>query len=486
MKKIAIVGVGYWGKNLVRNFHQLGRLDMVCDSDTEILKKICNDYSNVTVTSDLETVIDSADAVIIATPAATHYELTKKALEAGKDVFVEKPLALTVREGEELVGLAEEKNVILMVGHLLEYHPAVAKLKDLINQGILGKIYYIYSNRLNLGKIRQEENILWSFAPHDISVILRFLEDMPREVYCNGNSYLTQGIPDVTVSNLIFPNGVQAHIFVNWLNPFKEQKLVVMGSKQMAVFDDTINQKLTLYPHQINWTKGSLPVANKKEGQSVEIDKSEPLKIEVQHFLECIDQLKKPLTDGWSALNVLRVLEACQMSLEKAERVSFSTKEHLIAPTAIIEQGSEIGRGTKIWHFSHIMEGAQIGKNCTIGKYVSIESDVVIGNGVKIQNDVSIFSGVTLHDSVFIGPGVKFTNVKRPRSEFPVKKYKETLVKRSVTIGANATILSGITIGEYAFVGAGSVVTKDIPPYTLVTGNPAKIVSKVNERGERE
>jgi len=479
MKKIAVIGGGYWGKNLIRNFRQLGRLNLVCDVSENVLAQ----YPDLNTTTDIKEAMKAVDGVVIATPAVTHYELVRKALELGKDVFVEKPLALTVREGEKLVDLAEEKNGILMVGHLLEYHPAVTKLKDLINQGVLGKIYYIYSNRLNLGKIRQEENILWSFAPHDISVILRFLEDMPKEVYCSGNSYLTQGIPDVTVSNLIFPNGVQAHIFVNWLNPFKEQKLVVMGSKQMAVFDDTITQKLTLYPHQINWTKGSLPVANKKDGQGIEIDESEPLKIEVQHFLECIDQSKKPLTDGWSALNVLRVLEACQMSLEKAKRVSLSVEEYFIAPTAIIEQGSEIGHGTKIWHFSHVMKSAKIGENCTIGKYVSIEPDVVIGNGVKIQNDVSIFSGVTIKDNVFIGPGVKFTNVKRPRSEFPVKEYEKTLVKKGVTIGANTTILCGVTIGEYSFIAAGAVVTKDVPSYTLVAGVPAKIVGNVNKKG---
>jgi len=481
MKKIAVIGGGYWGKNLIRNFYQLNRLNLVCDVSENVLAQ----YPNLETTINVEEAIKAVDSVVIATPAITHYKLVKAALELRKDVFVEKPLALTVKEGKKLVDLAEEKNVILMVGHLLEYHPAVIKIKDLIDQGILGKIYYIYSNRLNLGKIRQEENILWSFAPHDISVILRLLEDMPIEVYCSGNSYLTQGIPDVTVSNLTFPNGIRAHIFVNWLNPFKEQKLVVMGSEQMIVFDDTITQKLTLYPHQINWTKKSLPVANKKDGQGVEIDESEPLKIEVQHFLESIDQSKKPLTDGRSALNVLRVLEACHVSLEGAKRVSLTIEDYFITPTTIIEQESKIGRGTKIWHFSHIMKSAKIGEDCTIGKYVSIEPDVVIGDRVKIQNNVSIFSGVIIKDDVFIGPGVKFTNVKRPRAEFPTREYKNTLVDHGVTIGAGSVIVCGIFIGEYAFIGAGSVVTKNVPPYALIVGNPAKVIGRVNKKGER-
>ena len=488
MKKIAVIGAGYWGKNLVRNFYQFGRLSAICDTKEEVLKELHRKYSEVNLTLSFGEAMKKVDAIAIATPAPTHYSLTKIALELGKDMFVEKPLALTVKEGEELVNLAEKKSLVLMVGHLLEYHPAVVKLKELIASRKLGKIYYIYSHRLNFGKIRRGENILWSFAPHDIAVILRLLGEMPIEVSSAGESYITPGVPDVTVSNLAFPNGVQAHVFVSWLNPFKEQKLVIMASRNMVVFDDTGADKLVVYPHQIDWKKGYLPTANKREGKRIKIEDTEPLKIECEHFLKCINTGEKPLTDGQSALNVLKVLGACQKSLKEGRKISLtkSLKKYFAAPTAIIEEGSEIGEGTKIWHYSHVMKGAKIGENCKIGKYVSIEPGGVLGNNVKIQDGVSVYSGVTLENDVFVGPKVVFTNVKKPRSEFPVGKdnYKETTVKKGASIGANSTIVCGVTIGEYAFVAAGAVITKDVPSHALVMGVPAKIVGKVNKKGE--
>ncbi len=473
MKRIAVIGAGYWGKNLVRNFYQLGRLDVVSDSDEEVLTKTSQQYPDVKVMDNTGRAIKDVDAVVVVTPAATHYELVRKALGLGKDVFVEKPLALTLEQGEELVELAKVRDRILMVGHLLEYHPAVRKLKEFIGSRELGEVYYIYSNRLNLGKVRKEENILWSFAPHDISVILRLMNRMPQRVSSEGDQ-------NTTLSYLFFSGGVKAHIFVSWLNPFKEQKLVIMGSKKMAVFDDTLTKgKLVLYSHQVDL---SVPLVNKSSGEIVELDDTEPLRIECEHFLECIDEERRPLTDGQGALRVLKVIKDCQESLDDKKHRYCG---YFTAPTVIIESGVEIGSGTKIWHFSHVMEGARIGENCKIGKYVSIEPDTVIGNGVKIQNNVSIFSGVTLEDNVFVGPGVKFTNVKRPRSEFSAESYEDTLIGQGVTIGAGSVILCGISIGEYAFIGAGSVVTKDIPPYALVVGNPAEVVGKVDKKGEQ-
>lgn len=316
-KRIAVIGAGYWGKNLVRNFSQLGRLDVICDTSKDVL----NQYPDIETTNNIERAMRIVDSVVIATPAVSHYQLVKKALILNKDVFVEKPLALTFNEGRELLKLAESKMKILMVGHLLEYHPAIKKLKRMIDGGELGQIYYIYSNRLNLGKIRQEENILWSFAPHDISVILRLLDGKTlKNVHCSGGSYINDGIPDVTVSSLSFSDNVQAHIFVSWLNPFKEQKLVVMGSKKMAVFDDTLPEKLIVYPHRINCNPLT---ADKKQGCVIEIDKTEPLKLECLHYIDCIDGYQRPLTDGQSALKVLRVLEACQMSLEQEKKTIF-------------------------------------------------------------------------------------------------------------------------------------------------------------------
>src|SRR5207247_4063053 len=217
--RVAVVGVGYWGKNLVRNFHELGALSALCDAQPSVEASYTQQYPGVRFFRDYGAVLSdpSIDAIALATPAATHYEMAKAAIEAGKDVFVEKPLAIDVKQGEDLVELAKSRRRILMVGHILRYHPAVLKLRELIQDGALGQINYLYSNRLNIGKIRTEENILWSFAPHDISVILSLLNEMPNRVFCQGGAYLNRQIFDVTLSQFDFPSGVQAHIFVSWL-----------------------------------------------------------------------------------------------------------------------------------------------------------------------------------------------------------------------------------------------------------------------------
>src|SRR5262249_39041015 len=212
--------------------------------------------------------------VALATPAVSHFEMARQALEAGKDVLVEKPLAIDVRQGQELVHLAEDRGRVLMVGHILRYHPAILKLQQLIREGSLGKINYLYSNRLNIGKIRTEENILWSFAPHDISVILSLLNEMPNRVSCQGSAYLNRDVADVTLSHFDFPSGVQAHIFVSWLHPVKEQRLVVVGADKMAVFDDTAEDKLVLYPHKVEW-KNRLPTAVKAKAEAVVLEDRE-------------------------------------------------------------------------------------------------------------------------------------------------------------------------------------------------------------------
>jgi len=262
---IAVIGTGYWGKNLVRNFSALGVLQVIVDTNSEILDRMAQDYPDAKVIGSYSDVLNNPAiaGLAIATPAETHGALVREALFAGKDVFVEKPLCLSETEGQELVRLAEERNKILMVGHLLWYHPVVLKLKELVDKGELGRIQYIYSNRLNLGKLRREENVLWSFAPHDVSVILGLTGEMPETIQAQGGNYLHQKIADTTVTLLNFPSGIKAHIFVSWLHPFKEQKLVV-GDKQMAVFDDTApwEDKLLLYPHSIDW-QDNIPIAHK-------------------------------------------------------------------------------------------------------------------------------------------------------------------------------------------------------------------------------
>lgn len=478
-KKIGVIGAGYWGKNLVRNFHELGVLHTVCDRNRALLSEFRKTYQDIFTEESLKKVLDNdaIQAVAIASPAETHYSFVRQALEAGKDVFVEKPLALTVKEGEDLVALARDTNRVLMVGHILQYHPAVAKLKELVSSGELGKVQYIYSNRLNIGKLRTEENILWSFAPHDISVILMILGEVPVAVSSIGGDYLNRGIYDTTLTTLEFRNGVKGHIFVSWLHPFKEQKLVVVGSKGMAVFDDVSSEKLFLYPHKIKWQEGKIPVAQKADFRVVPVDAGEPLKLELSHFIECVKDRTIPRTDGEEGLRVLKILESAETGIVKgASRGRKKESEgYYVHESSYVDDNVAVGEGTSIWHFSHIMKGSRIGRQCRIGQNVTIGPNVSVGNNVKIQNNVSVYEGITVEDNVFCGPSMVFTNVFNPRSEIPrMKELRKTLVKRGTTIGANATIICGNTLGKYAFIGAGAVVTKDVPDYAIVAGNPAK------------
>lgn len=478
-KFVGIAGLGYWGKNILRNLYELGVLHTACDTDLGALSEHKKKFPDVSYISSFDEILDNPKikAIAISTPAVTHYELAKKALMAGKDVFVEKPISLTVKEGEELVKIAERENRILMVGHILQYHPAVIKLKELISLGELGKIQYVYSNRLNIGKLRTEENILWSFAPHDISVILMLLEDEPIKVSSFGGDYLSKGIYDTTMTTLEFKNSVKGHIFVSWLHPYKEQKLIVVGSKAMAVFDDVSKEKLFLYPHKIEWKEGKIPVAQKADYQVIPIDKGEPLKEELKHFVECVLERKRPKTDGLEGLRVLKILESAEKSLTLSpftSRLSPFTS-YFVHESSYVDESIEIGEGTKIWHFSHILKGSTIGKNCVIGQNVTVGPDVAIGDKCKVQNNVSIYKGVTLEDEVFCGPSCVFTNVYNPRAFIERKhEFKQTLVKQGVTIGANATIVCGVTLGRYAMIGAGAVVKKDVPDYGVVAGVPVK------------
>ncbi|MBW2100854.1 MAG: Gfo/Idh/MocA family oxidoreductase, partial [Deltaproteobacteria bacterium] len=322
---IAVVGSGYWGKNLVRNYHNLGALKVICDKNEMVLAQFKEQYPDVEMCLAFSELLSRKDiqGIVIATPAETHYTLAREALLSGKHVYVEKPLVLHEEEGRELIKTAETNNRVLMVGHLLQYHPVFVELKALADSGDLGRINYIYSNRLNLGKIRREENILWSFAPHDISMILSLAGEAPDSVFATGGNYLHKRIADVTTTHLEFPSGLKAHIFVSWLHPFKEQKLVVVGDKKMAVFDDTQpwEDKLLIYPHQINW-QNNIPVPEKADPERVDIPRDEPLKLECKHFLDCMAKGKHPLTDGREGLDVLNVLNAAQGSLDRPAKAS--------------------------------------------------------------------------------------------------------------------------------------------------------------------
>ncbi|PKN68028.1 MAG: oxidoreductase [Deltaproteobacteria bacterium HGW-Deltaproteobacteria-12] len=483
---IAVVGAGNWGKNLIRNFFELGALRAICDENHSTLASMKMTYPSCELISSFPDLLARRDipAIAIATPAETHLELARLALLAGKDVFVEKPLTLAEKDAGELIALAGKQKSILMVGHLLQYHPAFIKLKELAFCGDLGRINYIYSHRLNLGKIRREENILWSFAPHDISMILALAGEEPESVLATGGNYLHKKIADVTTTHLEFSSGLKAHIFVSWLHPFKDQKLVVVGDRKMAVFDDTLpwEEKLQSYPHYVTW-ENNIPVPTRGIPERVSLPYAEPLKLECEHFLSCLKSRKHPLTNGEEGLRVLKVLNAAERSLEEnGSRIrlnnhpsSGAEENYYIHPSAQIDENVDIGAGVKIWHFTHIIAGSKIGANCSIGQNAVIGPDVTVGRGCKIQNNVSLYKGVTLEDNVFCGPSAVFTNVINPRSEIKrMAEIKPTLVKKGATLGANCTIVCGHTIGSYAFVGAGAVVTADVPDFALVTGNPAR------------
>lgn len=509
--QVAVIGSGYWGKNLVRNYARLGALRMICDKNEILLSHFKEQYPDTDTCFAINEVLHREDiqGVIVATPAETHFTLVRESLLAGKHVFVEKPLVLSEQDAEEIIALAEKNRLVLMVGHLIQYHPGFIRLKELAAAGELGRINYIYSHRLNLGKIRREENILWSFAPHDISMILSLAGEEPESVMTVGGNYLHKKIADVTTTHLAFSSGLQAHIFVSWLHPVKEQKLVVVGDRKMAVFDDTLpwEDKLLLYAHAIHW-QNNVPIPTRGEAERVPIAQEEPLYRECEHFMECLKTGRTPTTDGREGLRVLKVLNASQQSMdtsgcivplqvagrypvakdlheEKAPADSapadtLAESPYFAHPSAVIDRRVSIGKGTKIWHFSHVLSDSQIGEDCNIGQNVVIGPGVTIGNNCKIQNNVSIYAGVTLEDGVFCGPSMVFTNVYNPRAE--IKKMNEarpTLVKRGATIGANATIVCGVTIGRYAFVGAGAVVTKDVADHELVVGNPAKQIGWV-------
>ena len=319
MPRIALVGCGYWGKNLCRNFCALDSLALVVDETETGRANALSIDPETNFSSRIEDALDdpAIHAIALATPAETHADMAIRAMQAGKDVFVEKPMALTAAEGETMKAVAEDSGRVLMVGHLLEFHPAIRKLRELIDAGELGKVNYVYSNRLNFGKVRTEENALWSFAPHDVAVILRLFGGHPSEVTACGGSYLTPALADVTVSCLRFADGRRAHVFVSWLHPFKEQRLVVVGDEKMAVFDDVASHedKLILYPNRVDF-EDRLPVLRKEDAQSVDFSQEEPLRLECEHFLNRVFDRQRPLTDAASGIAVLQVLEACQNSLE--------------------------------------------------------------------------------------------------------------------------------------------------------------------------
>ncbi len=318
---LAIIGCGNWGMNHVRTAYRLfgGKLKYCCDNFPVSEKKVKEVSDKIKFTNDINEILndESITAVIVSTPAETHFDIGKDLLLAGKNVMMEKPITLNSDEAKILNDIALEKDLILMVGHLLLFHPAILKIKEYLDEDRLGKLQYIYSNRLNLGTIRREENILWSFAPHDISIIQYFVGDVPSEVKATGAIFVQENIQDTTMTYLKFENNIHAHIYVSWLHPFKEQRLVVIGDKSMMVFEDTLKEnKLKLYEKGFDMVNG-FPVKRDSDFVNVEFDNTSPLELEQKHFEDCVVNHKAPLSDGRNAIEVLETLERAQTELVK-------------------------------------------------------------------------------------------------------------------------------------------------------------------------
>ena len=502
-RSICVVGAGRWGKNHIKTFHKLGFLAGIVEANADVRAEFREKYPEVkTFATVREAIKEDFDGFTVATPAETHFKIAEFIINHKKHILVEKPITLKASEARRLKELAEENNVNLMVGHLLLFHPAIRKIKKLIKKGKIGKLEYIYSNRLNLGTVRTEENILWSFAPHDISIFQYFIGSLPVEVISRGGAFLQPHIHDSSMTVLTYPGNIVGHIYVSWLHPFKEHRMVVIGSKGMFSYEDSSEDKnILFYEKGIDWIQGE-PIKRDGPTEVIPYEKKMPLTEELKYFAKHTNGEPIKIADAQNGVEVLEILEKASESLLTGTATvipnpsilnpflcsnsSPLTPHATVHESAIVDEGSSIGAGTKIWHFSHILSGSNIGKNCNIGQNVAIGPDVTIGKQCKIQNNVSVYKGVTLEDGVFCGPSMVFTNIYNPRAEIrKMDQIRPTLVKKGATLGANCTIVCGVTIGRYAFIGAGAVVTRNVPDYALVVGNPGKQIGYMCECGEK-
>ena len=495
-KKVCVVGAGRWGTNHIKTLSSLGHLGGIVEPDANRLAELRKAYPNVSHFADIREALESAfDGFTVATPAETHASIAERILATKRHVLVEKPIALNVGDARRLRDVAEAQGVNLMVGHVMLFHPAIRKIKQLVESGKLGKLEYIYSNRLNLGTVRTEENILWSFAPHDISIFQYLIQTSPIEIVSRGGAFIQPHIHDTTMTILTYPQNIVGHIFQSWLHPFKEHRLIVIGSKGMFSFEDSSEDKrLLFFEKGIDWIHGE-PIRRDGPTEEIPYDHAMPLTEELKYFVDHLDGRPIEHANGQDGVDVLQILEKATTSLLSGKEVSgdgsrtsvAKQSDFFVHPTSEVDEDVEIGSGTKIWHYSHVQRGSKIGRNCTLGQNVNIGDEVKIGDFVKIQNNVSVYSGVTLEDYVFCGPSMVFTNILDPRCKYPQRgslHNKQTLVKEGASIGANATIICGHTIGRHAMIGAGAVVTKDVADHALMVGVPARRTGWVCECGE--
>ena len=472
---LGLIGGGYWGKNLVRVFNDHSVLKTICEINDDLIEKYNVDYPDITITKSFDEMLSdpTITMICVSLPAPMHYEYGYKVLNAGKHLYVEKPITLNVREAQELQKVATDKGLILMVGHLLHYHEFIKKIKRILESNDLGPIKYITSNRKSHGIYRTEENVLWSFAPHDISIALMLCNgtfDDVSNLSCSGKSFITKDVHDIVNLQMNIKD-IYVNINVDWSSPYKEQKLSIVCEKGMILFDDVGKVLRVTFNHI---ARDPIPKANKTSIETYTLLDRQPLTNECAHFIECCKTGSKPITDGMEGIEVLKVLMAADNLLNPIT----------VHNTALVDDGSQIGHRTKIWHYTHVTRDAIIGTDCTFGQNCYVAG--IMGNGCKVQNNVSIYKGVIAKNNVFFGPSCTLTNDINPRCEHSKNgDYMETIIEDGVTIGANATIICGHTIGRYALIGAGAVVTKDVEPYSIMVGNPAQKIGTIDREGNR-
>ena len=489
-KSICVVGGGEWGEIHIRALHAMGCLRGIVECRESRLAELVGRYRSVRGYACIEESFGEAyDGYILATPADTHFELGASLLREGKNVLIEKPFALTSEHSGMLVELAASRSCRLMAGHQQLFHPAITRIHQLIGEGIIGKVLYAYSTRLSFGMVREHENVLWSFAAHDISVFNYILGGMPQDIVADGGCFLKQGIDDMAAFTLSYYHNIKAHIFVSWLHPFKQHRLVIVGEEGMLAFDDaSTDANIYFHKKKIRWDEEQLLVTD-EGARPIRYERTAALRNELEYFVGHLDS-EISVCDGQSGHETVCLLEKIseKMVIRKTEVAHIGGTAFFVHESACIDREVIIGTGTKVWHYSHVQKGARIGSGCMIGQNVYIAVNVRIGNNVRIQNNVSVYEGVELEDHVFCGPSAVFTNMKAPRCKYlgsGGEAYGRTHVRIGASIGANATIVCGNTIGRYAFVAAGAVVVSDVLDYELVMGVPARHAGWMCECGGR-
>lgn len=486
MKYIGLIGVGRWGEQLLRVLHSSQTLGWVYTRSSEKRAILRAAYPDISWVGNLEEMWSESACrgVVIATPAATHPYLIEAALSAGKDVFCEKPIAFSVAQLQRLIEIADSRGRLLMGGHILHYHPAVEKIQALLREGALGKLLTFQAERTGLGRFPLSEDALWGLAIHDIGLLLYLLNELPSKGEAHAQATLTASMPETVWIDLEFSSGLRGQIFASWMQPERRRKLTLVGTEGMLVFSEEKGKpELCFYPHRLRWMEGRIPTLSVAARQElIPLPDYEPLAAEMEHFLSCVQHRTEPRTSARALLPVIQLTEKLYRRLFPEAQ---GPVPYFIHPTALVDEDVEIGEGTKIWHFSHILKGSRIGKNCVLGQNVVVGPFVRVGNNCKIQNNVSLYYGVELEDGVLCGPSCVFTNDKYPRAFIERRnEFLQTRVKQGATLGANATIMCGTTIGRFAMVGAGAVVLHDVPDHALVVGNPARQVGWVCECGE--